>query len=108
MESSEQITVHPLPVNKEKVRKLVRIAVILGIITSCEFMLAVTMPRGILLYAIFVTLTLVKAFYIVSEFMHLRYEVKIMIYAIMVPFFFVVYFIMMMLTEGSSVLNMRF
>ncbi len=108
MESSEQVTVHPLPVNKEKVRKLVRIAVILGIITSCEFFLAIAVPRGILLYAVFVTLTLVKAFYIVSEFMHLKYEVKILIYTIMVPFFFIVYFIMMMLTEGAAVLNMRF
>ena len=107
MESHEQVSVHPLPVNKEKVRKLVRIAVILGIITSTEFFLAIAMPRGILLYAVFVTLTLVKAFYIVSEFMHLKYEVKIMIWTILVPFFFVVYFILMMLTEGGSVFNLR-
>lgn len=108
MESSSNATVHPLPVNKEKIRKLVRIAVILGIITSLEFFLAITVPRGILLYSVFITLTLVKAFYIVSEFMHLKYEVKILIYCILVPFFFVVYFILMMLTEGGSVFNLRF
>ena len=107
MESHEQVTVQTLPVNKEKVRKLVRIAVILGIITSVEFFLAIGMPRGILLYAVFITLTLVKAFYIVSEFMHLKYEVKVMIWCILVPFFFVVYFILMMLTEGGSVFNLR-
>ena len=72
MESSDQINLQPLPVNKEKIRKLIRITIILGIITSVEFFLATAMPRGILLYAVFVTLTLVKAFYIVSEFMHLK------------------------------------
>ena len=107
MESIENVTVHPLPVNKEKTRKLVRIAIILGIITAMEFFLAISMPRGIFLYAIFITLTLVKAFYIVSEFMHLKYEVKILIWSIIVPFFFIVYFILMMLTEGGSVFNLR-
>lgn len=107
MESIEHVSVQPLPVNREKVKKLVRIAVILGIITATEFFLAVFMPRGILLFAVFITLTLVKAFYIVSEFMHLRYEVKILMVTILIPFFLVVYFILMMLTEGGSVFHLR-
>ncbi len=107
MESTEEITIQPLPVDKAKVRKIVRITIILGIITSVEFFLATAMPRGALLYAVFVSLTLVKAFYIVTEFMHLKYEVKIMIWTIMVPFFFVIYFIIMMLTEGGSVFHLR-
>jgi cytochrome c oxidase subunit IV len=107
MESTENTQVQVLPVNKAKVRKLLRIAIILGIITSIEFFLAVGMPRGILLYAVFVGLTLVKAFYIVSEFMHLRHEVKILIWTILIPFVLVVWLLLALSIEGESVLHLK-
>ena len=87
------------PVNKKKVKKLVRIAVILGILTAIEFVLAVTMPRGYLLYAVFIGLTLVKAYYIVSEFMHLKYESKALIWWILLPTLFIVWLIIALVDE---------
>lgn len=91
------------PVNKKKVKKLWRIALILGIITALEFFMAYTMPRGILLYAAFILLTIVKAFYIVSEFMHLKYEVKALIWSILLPLVFVIWLVVALIAEGGSV-----
>ena len=102
MEKVETIVVQP--VNKEKVKQIWRIAIILGIVTAIEFVLAFTMPRGILLYSVFIGLTLVKAFYIVSEFMHLKHEVKFLIWSIMIPLIFVVWLIIALLAEGGSML----
>lgn len=106
MESSVNVEVKP--VNKEKVKKLWKIALILGIITAIEFFMAFTMPRGILLYAAFIGLTIVKAFYIVSEFMHLKYEVKALIWSILLPMIFVVWLIIALLAEGGSILNLLY
>ncbi len=108
MDPSDKIEVKPLPVDKGKIKKLWRIAIILGIVTAIEFFLAFTMPRGILLYTVFVCLTLVKAFYIVSEFMHLKYEVKTLIWSIMIPTIFVIWLLVALLAEGGSVFNINF
>jgi cytochrome c oxidase subunit IV len=99
------INVEVKPVNKKKVKKLWKIALILGIVTTIEFLMAYTMPRGILLYAAFVGLTIVKAFYIVSEFMHLKYEVKALIWSILLPLILVVWLIVALLAEGGSIFN---
>lgn len=105
-ENIQQIEVKP--VNKDKVRKLWRIAAILGIVTSAEFFLAFTMPRGALLYTVFVSLTLVKAFYIVTEFMHLKYEVKTMIWSILLPLILMVWLIVALLTESGAVFHANY
>lgn len=67
-------TLEVLPRNKEKIRKIWKTAGILLAITAVEFLLAFTMERGMLLFAIFIGLTLVKAAYIMMEFMHLKDE----------------------------------
>ena len=109
MTTSEDIQhIEVKPVNKEKIRRLWRIAGILGIITAVEFFLAFTMPRGILLYTVFVTLTLVKAFYIVSEFMHLKYEVKTLIWSILLPLILMVWLIVALLTESGAVFQANY
>ncbi len=108
MDSIHQVSVQPQPVNKEKVKKLLRIAIILAIITSIEFFLALAMPKGILLTVVFITLTLVKAFYIVSEFMHLKYEAKVMIWSIILPMMLVFWLIIALITEGGSVFRAKF
>lgn len=89
------------PVDRSKVSKLWRIALILGIVTAVEFLFAFTLPRGVLLITIFVSLTLVKAFYIVSEFMHLKYEVKSLIWSIMLPMILVVWLLVALIYEGG-------
>ena len=94
--------IEPKPVNKKKVNKLVRIAVILGVLTAIEFFLAITMPRGYLLFSIFIGLTLVKAYYIVSEFMHLKYESKALIWWILLPTILIIWLIIALIDESGS------
>ena len=101
----QAVSIEVKPVNKKKVKKLWKIAMILGVVTAIEFVMAFTLPRGYLLYAGFIALTLLKAFYIVSEFMHLKYEVKALIWSILLPTIFVIWLIIALLAEGGSILN---
>ncbi|MCG8340587.1 MAG: cytochrome C oxidase subunit IV family protein [Cytophagales bacterium] len=94
------------PVDTGKIKKLWRIALILGVVTVTEFLFAVMLPRGLWLIILFVTLTLVKAFYIVSEFMHLKYEAKILIGSILIPLIFLVWLVIALLVEGNTILEM--
>ena len=99
------VAVDVKPVDKKKVKKLWKIALILGVVTLIEFLMAFTLPRGYLLYAGFIGLTIVKAFYIVSEFMHLKHESKALIWSILLPTIFVIWLIIALLAEGGSILN---
>ena len=101
MEEVKEIVVQP--VNKEKVRQLVRVAVILGVVTGLEFLVAFTLHSGMLKTSIFVGMTIVKAFYIVGEFMHLRHEVKSLIWSILLPMMFVVWLLIALIYEGGSI-----
>lgn len=76
---------------------------ILLAITAIEFVLAFTVPAGGFRSTIFIVLTLVKAFYIVAEFMHLKHEVKGLIYAIVLPPLFVIWLIGAMFIEGGYI-----
>lgn len=96
-----------LPRDKAKTAKIWKTALILGIITAIEFVLAFTITRGALLNAVFVGLTLVKAFYIVGEFMHLKYEVKTLIWSILLPMLFVTWFIVALLSEAESIFELK-
>jgi len=96
------------PVNKAKVRKLLTVAFILFIVTSIEFVFAFTMESGPLRTSIFISLTIVKAFYIVSEFMHLKYEVKVLIWSIIIPMIFVVWLVIALIYEGGAVYDVRY
>jgi cytochrome c oxidase subunit IV len=58
--------------------------------------------------AIFVAMTIVKAFYIVGEFMHLKYEVKVLIWSILIPMIFVVWLLIALIYEGDSIYQVRF
>ena len=66
------------------------------------------MDAGPLRTSIFIALTVVKAFYIVSEFMHLKYEVKVLIWSILIPMIFVVWLIIALIYEGGAVYNIRY
>ena len=107
-ELDETSTVRYEPVDKKKTNKLWRIALILAVITAIEFVFAYVLPRGVLLYFTFVALTLVKAFYIVGEFMHLKGEVKTLIWSIIIPTVFVIWLVIALIAEGSSVLELKF
>src|SRR5690606_21119905 len=64
-------------------------------------------PSRLVLNAIFIGLTIVKAFFIVAEFMHLRHEIKNLILTILIPLMLFVWFIIAFLADGDSWKNMR-
>ena len=74
---------------------------ILFFITALEFLIAFTMPANWLRVSIFVLMTLVKAFYIVGEFMHLKHETKSLIWTILVPSALLIWLLIALITEGS-------
>ncbi|MHA8051601.1 cytochrome C oxidase subunit IV family protein [Aquirufa sp. ROCK-SH2] len=74
---------------------------ILLILTAIEFVIAFTMPANTLRVAIFCGMTIVKAFYIVGEFMHLKHEVKTLIWMILIPVVFVVWLLVALIYEGG-------
>ncbi|WP_266362283.1 cytochrome C oxidase subunit IV family protein [Tellurirhabdus rosea] len=80
---------------------------ILAAITALEFIIAFTIPAGTIKTAIFVGMTIVKAFYIVGEFMHLKHETKSLIWSILLPCIFVVWLLIALLMEGGSIFQLR-
>jgi cytochrome c oxidase subunit IV len=84
--NTNNITVKP--VNKERIKKILNTTLLLSVVTSIEFLLTFTLPRSSFLIFLLVSLTFVKAFYIVAEFMHLKYEVKGLILCISLPTIF--------------------
>jgi cytochrome c oxidase subunit IV len=78
------------PVNKNKIRKILKTTLFLSIITGIEFFFTFTLERSNFLIFLLVSLTIVKAFYIVAEFMHLKYEAKALIISILLPILFLI------------------
>jgi cytochrome c oxidase subunit IV len=99
----ETTQVKVLPPNKEKIRHLWTVAGIMLAITVVEFIIAFTVNAGVLKTTTFILLTIVKAAYIVGEFMHLRYEVKVLFWSILVPMVFIVWMLVAFLIEGFSI-----
>src|SRR5690349_5724357 len=95
----------PGEIPKPHTKEIWRTFWILAGITTLEFVIAFTMTHGLLRVAIFVGMTLIKAFYIVAEFMHLKMEVKTLIYSIVIPLVFIVWLIIALLMEGNSILQ---
>jgi cytochrome c oxidase subunit IV len=100
-----QVTV--LPPDKAKIKQLWTVAGIMAIITAFEFVIAFTMDAGHLKTAIFVVMTIFKAGYIVGEFMHLRYESKLLFWSILVPTVFIVWALVAFLYEGMAIAPVR-
>lgn len=96
-----QITV--LPPDKEKIKKLWTVAGIMAAITAVEFIIAFAMEASTLKTSIFVVLTILKAGYIVGEFMHLRYETKLLYWSILIPLVFIVWMLFVFIYEGAAV-----
>ncbi|MEY3855343.1 MAG: hypothetical protein RIS68_1357 [Bacteroidota bacterium] len=74
---------------------------ILLVLTAIEFVIAFTLPASTLRVAIFSGMTIVKAFYIVGEFMHLKHEVKTLIWMVLIPTLFVVWLLVALIYEGG-------
>lgn len=99
--SAPALPIHPK--DPAKIRKVWMTALILAVVTAVEFVCAFTMERGYFLTSIFVLLTFVKTFYIVGEFMHLKYETKMLIWSIVLPVMFIIWLIVALLMEGGYI-----
>lgn len=91
------------------VSKIWQVFGILLLLTIIEFVIALWVkPAGyfgdhalLIGNTIYIVLTLVKAFYIVAYFMHLKYEKLGLQLSLSLSFIFIVYFIVLMLIEGD-------
>lgn len=101
-----QVTV--LPPDKAKIKKLWTVALILGVITAIEFAVAFSLPPGVAKTSIFVIMTIVKAAYIVGEFMHLKYEAKVLFWSILIPIVFIVWMLVAFVYEGLKMSDINF
>ena len=99
-----------IPPDKEKIRKLWKVAGILALITGIEFAVAFLVPHEFSNTRVwlFIGMTIVKAAYIVGEFMHLRHEAKVLIWAILIPMIFVVWLLVALVYEGMAISDLRF
>ena len=93
--------------DEQKIKKIWKTALILLAITVVEFIMAFTLDRGIILYFLFIALTVWKAKYIMMEFMHLGEEAKPLFYSIIVPLIFLVWLVIALVKEGSDIFLMR-
>lgn len=91
------------------VSKIWQVFFILLLLTVIEFVIALWVkPAGyfgdhalVIGNTIYIVLTLVKAFYIVAYFMHLKYEKLGLQLSLSLSFIFIIYFIVLMLIEGG-------
>lgn len=88
-------------------KQIWKVFVILSVITAIEFVIAFTIPTSTFKVSLFIGLTIVKAFYIVGEFMHLKHEVKSLIWSILIPCIFVVWLLLALMLEGGSIFSLR-
>ncbi|WP_181305926.1 cytochrome C oxidase subunit IV family protein [Rufibacter sp. XAAS-G3-1] len=92
---------HSGEIPKPQTRVIWKTFFILCGLTAIEFAFAFMMEPGSLRNAIFIGLTLFKAFYIVAEFMHLKHETKGLIWAVLVPTVLLIWLLVALLVEGT-------
>lgn len=79
-----------------------RVFWILLVVTIFEVAISFTgISKTILLYT-FITLTIVKAYYIVFYFMHMKYEETALKFSILLPFVLIIYLIFIAIYEGVA------
>lgn len=79
--------------------------ILLGI-TTVEFIVAFGLDSDHFKWTkigIFVILTIVKAYYIIGTFMHLKDEVKSLIWSVILPIIFIVWLLVALMVEGDYI-----
>ena len=76
---------------------------VLCALTAVEFAFAFAMEPSMLRNSIFIVLTIFKAFFIVGEFMHLKHETKGLIWTVLIPTALLVWLLIALITEGTSI-----
>ncbi len=98
------------PESKAQVKKIWKVFWILLIITVVEVVIGMffshSMPKGLVNF-FFLALTILKAGYIVSIFMHLGDEVRSFISTVLIPLVLFVWFIIAFLSDGFFWLRMN-
>ena len=100
---SHDTALSPEEASKKQIKTIWKVAGILALITFIEFIIAFSPVNPTLKIYIFVGLTIVKAAYIVGEFMHLRHEVKFLIWSILLPMIFVCWLVVALIVEGGHI-----
>ena len=108
-----EVVFHHEPASSTK--RIWKVFWILLIITLVELGLglvlyALDLPEGLrmhLIKGVIIILSLAKAYYIVSYFMHLGDEIRNMIMTIVVPLMLFIWFILAFLGDGNSYKNLR-
>lgn len=112
----EEVTIHHDHSDDKTFKKrVIRTTVILSIVTVIELGLglllyALDLPddlRRLAIKGVIIILSLAKAFYIVSIFMHLGDEIRNMIMTIVVPLLLFIWFIIAFVADGNSYKNLR-
>lgn len=104
----EKSTLEVIPADKAKIAKIWKVTALLSIATIIEFIIAFTIGPGMLKTSIFIALTIVKAYYIIGEFMHLNHEKKALINSIVYPLIFLVWLLTALLIQGEAVYSAIF
>jgi cytochrome c oxidase subunit IV len=95
---------------KPQTKDLWRVFWILLILTAVEFAIAFGLDTDTFKYTkigIFVIMTIVKAYFIVGNFMHLKGEVKSLIWTVILPVMFVVWLLVALIVEGGYIGSVR-
>ena len=95
---------------KPQTKALWRVFWILLILTAFEFVIAFGLDADTFKFTkigIFIIMTIVKAYYIVGTFMHLKDEVKSMIWSVVLPALFVVWLLVALVVEGGYIGSVR-
>ncbi len=95
-------------------KKIWNVFFVLLAITSIEFTIALYLvPHHIwgmtyhIANPVYIVLTLLKAFYIVAYFMHLKFERVALVYAILVPILFIIGLILVLTNESHYWIGLR-
>jgi cytochrome c oxidase subunit IV len=96
------------------VKLILKTTLWLSIITIVEIVAAVLLTdlfvknnMLIVLNSFYIIMSLAKAFFIVSVFMHMKFEVKFLALTVLIPMGFLLFAVITMLAEGNSWLEMR-
>ncbi len=92
-----------IPVDKKKIRKIWFTALILAVVTGIEFIIAFSGAGAGFKAFTFIALTIVKAFFIVAEFMHLGHEKRGLVLSILLPTAFLMWAILAFLIEADEI-----
>lgn len=104
----ENTEVVVIPEYPAKTRKIWKIAGILALITAIEFAIAFIFPASLIKNWVFIILTIFKAYFIVSDFMHLGHERKSLIMSILLPITFVIFLIFILWYQGTAIFQVLY